>query len=188
MKNKIVILSALSFVLINAVSAQNKYFTRDGKVSFVSDAPLEKIEAINNKASSVFDASTGQLEFAVLIKAFEFEKDLMQQHFNENYMESDKYPKAVFKGTISNVSTIDFSKPGNIPVTVAGQLTMHGVTKELTATGTFEISESGLAANSSFKINLDDYNISVPKLVRDKIAREVAIEITAHYKKLEPKM
>ena len=79
-----------------------KYFTKDGKVSFYSDALMEKIEAHNTKAASVIDAENGQMEFAVLIKAFQFEKALMQEHFNENYMESSTYPKASFKGKIED--------------------------------------------------------------------------------------
>ncbi|MBP7246083.1 MAG: YceI family protein, partial [Bacteroidia bacterium] len=94
-------------VLFSAQSdAQNRYFTRTGKVYFLSDAPLEKIDAKNSQATSIFDATSGQFEFAVLMKAFEFEKALMMEHFHENYVESDKYPKAVFKGVISNIAKV----------------------------------------------------------------------------------
>lgn len=103
-------------VLFSAHSdAQNRYFTRTGKVYFLSDAPLEKIDAKNSQATSVFDATSGQFEFAVLMKAFEFEKALMMEHFHENYVESDKYPK-VIKGVISNIAKVDCTKDGAYPV------------------------------------------------------------------------
>src|ERR1044071_9234988 len=122
MYRKIMISSLLLGMISISGFSQNRYFTRTGKVSFYSKAALENIEAHNKNAVSVFDRSTGQVAVSILMKAFEFEKALMEEHFNENYVESDKFPKAVFKGKIVDLSWIDFSKNGKYTATVVGQL------------------------------------------------------------------
>lgn len=160
-----------------------KYFTRTGNISFYSDTPIEKIEAHNKSANCVLDMSTGKLEFSVLIKGFQFEKALMQEHFNENYMESNTYPKAVFKGQIENFKKPDLTKNGKYPVSVTGELTMHGVTKNVTSEAILEVSGDALLAKSNFTVAVADYNISIPSLVKDKIAKTVKISVDA---KLEP--
>src|SRR4030095_1374411 len=121
----LVVYSLLSLVSITA-SAQNRLLTRNGSISFYSKAPLENIEANAQTAVSVLDKKTGQLEFSVLIKSFAFEKALMQEHFNENYLESDKFPKSVFKGRIEDVSKVNFGEDGKYNVVVTGDLTIHG--------------------------------------------------------------
>src|ERR1043165_7970394 len=123
-------------VLISSSASAEKYMTRTGKITFFSATPLENIEAFNNEVAAVADASNGELVFQAPIKSFKFEKSMMQDHFNENYMESDKYPKADFKGRISNVGSVNFSKDGTYNVTANGKLTMHGVTRDITAPGT----------------------------------------------------
>src|SRR5688572_12904937 len=173
MKKLNAILIILFLSGISSALAQTKYFSRNGNISFYSSAPLEEIEAHNTSANSVFDASTGQIEFAVLMKAFGFEKALMEEHFNENYVESSKYPKSTFKGKIENISAVDFSKDGKYNVNVSGQLTLHGVTKDVTTAGIIEIAHGAVNATSEFKILLEDYNIEIPKLVKDKVSREV---------------
>ena len=122
------------FCFTNGLLSQ-KYFTRDGKITFLSEAPIETIEATNSKATSVIDISSGKIEFAVLIKAFHFEKALMQQHFNENYMESSKFPKATFKGKIDSVGQVDFGKDGTYEIMVSGDMTIHGICKPILAEG-----------------------------------------------------
>jgi hypothetical protein len=176
---------ALLFVFgIASAFAQTKYFSRNGNISLYSSAPLEEIEAHNTSANSVLDASTGQIEFAVLMKAFGFQKALMEEHFNENYVESSKYPKSTFKGKIENISAVDFSKDGKYTVTVSGQFTLHGVTKDVTTTGVIEVANGNVSATSEFKILLEDYKIVIPKLVQDKISREVKITVNIPYQKL----
>src|SRR5437016_4448488 len=114
------------FIILLTVQIQAQvFYTKSGRINFYSKAPLEDIEASNKTADCVLNISTGSIMFSVLIKGFEFQKALMQEHFNENYMESNKFPRATFKGTIVNLSEIDLSKPGNYPVRVKGQLTMH---------------------------------------------------------------
>ncbi|MBK9639457.1 MAG: YceI family protein [Bacteroidetes bacterium] len=173
------------FVLFSAhADAQNRYFTRTGKVYFLSDAPLEKIDAKNSQATSVFDATSGQFEFAILMKAFEFEKALMMEHFHENYVESDKYPKAVFKGVISNIAKVDCTKDGVYPVMYKGTLMMHGVTKEMEGKGVFTVKDGKIVAHSDFVILLSDYKIEIPSLVKEKVSNEVKIVVDANYAKM----
>ena len=180
MKKNYFLFFVLSLFFVQSVQAQ-KYFTRTGKIIFSSEADLEKIEASNHKAMSVLDISTGKIEFAVLIKAFQFDKALMQEHFNENYMESDQFPKANFKGQIVQVSDVDFTQDGTYPVTVTGEMTIHGVTKDLSAKGYIIIKEGEISAQSSFQVAVADYNIEIPKVVRDNIAKIVRINIDMNY-------
>jgi hypothetical protein len=120
----IAILSSVSFL-----SQAQKYFTKDGSIKFFSDAKMEKIQATNNKATCVVDAATGDIQWSVLIKGFVFENAFMGEHFNETYMESDKFDKATFKGKVENISAINFKADGTYKAKVSGELTMHGVTK-----------------------------------------------------------
>jgi polyisoprenoid-binding protein YceI len=149
-----------------------------------SDAQIEKIEAHNSKATSVMDLSTGKIEFAVLIKAFQFEKALMQEHFNENYLESDKYPKATFKGVITNFESIDITKDGEYAVNVKGDLTIHGVTKEVEIPGKIIVKDGQISAKSSFEVTVADYKIEIPAVVRDNIAKVVRVDVFLNYDEL----
>lgn len=181
---RLLVIAALSFVAVSFSQAQDRYFTRNGKVNFVSDAPLEKIPATNTEGTSVFDTKTGQFEFAVLMKAFEFEKALMQQHFNENYAESDKFPKSGFKGIITNIATVNIQKDGVYPITVKGKFTMHGVTKDATIQGTIEVKDGKVVGKSNFEVNVNDYGIEIPALVRDKVSKIVKVNVDALYQKM----
>lgn len=163
------------------VHAQKKYYTKTGTVSFEAGTSVEDVNAINKSVSSIFDASSGQYEFALLINGFEFRRALMQQHFNEDYMESDKYPKAFFKGVIVNISSINFSKDGSYPGTVKGTLTIHNVSKEIEVPGTFIIHGGNISAKAQFNVALADYNISVPGLVKDKISKTVKVFVDCSY-------
>jgi hypothetical protein len=183
MKNLLVILCLL-FGSLTSLFPQ-KYFTREGKVIFSSEAPLEKIEAENEKATSVLDPASGRMEFAILIKAFQFEKALMQEHFNENYMESSTYPKAVFKGQIKNKDAVDWSADGTYEVQVAGDITIHGVTKTIEAPGTITIKDGDISAVSDFELTVADFNIKIPAVVKDNIAKTVSVTIAVDYKPLK---
>lgn len=178
MKNVIVLLTLL-------FSAQlafgQKYFSKTGKISFHSDTPLEKIEAHNSTASTVLDVATGNMEWGVLIQGFKFEKALMQEHFNENYMESNTYPKAKFKGKVDNISAVNFKKDGDYNVTVSGQLEIHGVTKPVTATGVISVRGGSISAKSNFSVAVADYGIEIPKVVANNIAKNVDIHVQADY-------
>jgi polyisoprenoid-binding protein YceI len=105
----------------------------------------------------------------------------MEEHFNENYMESDKIPKSVFKGKITNLSSVDFTKPGTYEVTVEGDLTIHDVTNKISTKGTIEVISSGINASSKFKIVPEDYKINIPGVVRDKIDKSMEVTIAMKY-------
>ncbi len=179
---KSILVAALAFIMLPlGMMAQGKYFTREGKIYFYSKASNEEIAATNKKVTSVVDAATGQLEFSVLMKAFEFEKALMQEHFNENYVESDKFPKATFKGIINNNSDVKWTTDGNYPVKISGKLTIHGVTQDITADGTIDVKGTKVVANSIFSVLLKDYNIEIPKLVKDKVSESLKITVDMNY-------
>ena len=181
-------LCALSFVATMTLSVSGwgqQYFTREGKISFFSETPIENIEAHNAKATSVWDAGSGQLEFAVLVKAFQFEKALMQEHFNENYMESDQFPKAVFKGKLADAGKVDPMKDGKYAVTVVGDLTLHGVTKPVETQGVFSVKNGVVEAKATFEIDPEDYGIAIPAVVRENIAKQIRIEVDAQYQLLK---
>lgn len=170
---------ALLCLCSDNVNAQ-KFYTKNGSISFFSKASLENIHAENNQVMSVLNTENGDLQFSVLIKSFNFEKALMQEHFNENYLESDKYPKATFKGSISEIGKVSFLKDGVYNVVTAGDLSLHGVTKKITAPGTITIKGGKISATSKFQIKLADYNVSIPKLVKDNIAESVDVTVTTN--------
>ena len=116
------------------------------------------------------------------MKAFEFEKALLQEHFNENYVESDKFPKANFKGTITNFSDVKWTVDGEYPVTATGKFTLHGVTKDVTSKGKITVKAGAISATSTFNILISDYNITIPSVVKDKINNSVKIDVTSNYK------
>ncbi|MCS7037335.1 MAG: YceI family protein [Saprospiraceae bacterium] len=174
--------ACLTFVaaslLLSAVSAQ-KFMTRDARISFLSETPLEKIEAINKSGSAVLDTETGRMEWKVLIRGFIFEKKLMQEHFNENYMESHKYPNAIFKGEIVNIKDINLAKDGAYNVRAKGKMTIHGVERDIEVPGKITVAGGKLNVASDFKVACADYNISIPSVVRDNIAKEIAVRVEA---------
>ena len=178
MKNAI-----LGIVLLTTIAVpgwgQDKYFTRTGHIKFFSRAPLENIEAHNHQVSSIVDAKTGEMAFSALMKGFEFEKALMQQHFNENYVESDKYPKSTFKGKITNIDELDLKKSGEQKAIVEGELTIHGVTQKITVEGLLQKQDENIYATAVFPVKVADYNIKIPTAVINNIAEviEVTVEI-----------
>jgi len=169
---KITLILAL-LALTTTTFAQAKYFTRSGNVKFFSSTPLEDIEAINNGAICVFDAETGAVEMSMLNTSFKFEKALMQEHFNENYMESTKFPKSFFKGTVKGF----VMKKGKQEVSITGELTIHGVTKNVTVPATLNFEGDAIAATCMFKVKPEDHGIKIPGMVRDNIAEFMEITI-----------
>ena len=172
--------------MITTVSpAQEKLLTRNAFISFYSKAALENIEAHSQTAASVLDKKTGKMEFSVLIKSFEFQKALMHEHFNENYLESDKFPKSVFAGRINDPSKVDFGQDGKYTETVTGQLTIHGETRTITAPVAFTVQKSVVTAVAEFFIDLADYKISIPGIVKDKISKTVKIAVKLKYESIQ---
>ena len=162
-----------------AACAQGKYMTKTGYISFFSASIMEDIEAKNSKVAAVFDLTTGQLAFSVPIHEFQFKRTLMQEHFNENYMESDKYPKGTFTGQLTNAAQVAKLLPtGTQNVEVEGQLTLHGITRKVAVTGTLQIRDGQLVVFAYFNIAPADYAIDIPLLVREHIAKSVSVRVS----------
>lgn len=177
MKKTILFAAFLSLAISGM--AQEKYFTKSGKLSFDATVPKspENIDAVNKSGVCVLDVKTGDLQFSCLMKGFEFDRALMMEHFNENYVESDKYPKAVFKGIITNNAAINYTKDGTYTAKVKGQMSLHGETKELETEGKI-ISKSGkIQVLANFNLNFPDYKIVIPQLVSDKVANAAKVSV-----------
>jgi polyisoprenoid-binding protein YceI len=174
----------LFFLLITAFPANaQKYITKTGHIRFYSEAPLEKIEANNRQVNSALDVTTGGFVFKVLMKSFEFEKALMQEHFNENYVESDKYPNATFVGKITNLKDINLEKDGVYDATIGGKLTLHGVTKDITENGTFEVKQGKISGKAKFNLVLADFKITIPGTVGNNISKTIEITVNVNLEK-----
>lgn len=175
MKSKHIIIAILTLYITNIKAQQ--YYTKTGTISFFSHTNMEDIEAENRKVVSVIDSKSGAMEFSLLMKGFDFKNDLMEQHFNESYAESTKYPKAGFKGKISNITSVDFNKDGTYAVTYNGMLTLKDVTKSITGQGTIVIKGGKISAKSKLKVKPSDYNFKIPGTAIGKIADEIDVDI-----------
>jgi hypothetical protein len=170
----IIMLAASWMVQAQVVMSHN------ARLSFFSEAPIENINAESNTGVSALNLSTKTIYFKVFMSSFEFKKSLMQEHFNENYMESSKYPVAEFNGKIND--QIDLAKDGTYPVTVQGKLSIHGVTKDYTVKAELKVNGGEIAANSTFQVKLADHQIKIPRLVIKNIAEIVQVTVSALYK------
>jgi len=157
---------------------QAQVFNSDsGHIWFFSEAPLEDIEAHNYKVACALNMENGNLALKVLMNKFEFEKDLMKKHFNENYLETEKYPYALFKGKIENFQTGMFEGKQELEVSVSGDLTIHGVVNSIREKAILKFKNDTIKGSAFFTIRLEDYKIKIPKAVIKNIAEEVDIHI-----------
>lgn len=179
MKFSKLLLSILLLLSAVALQAQDRYLTRTGHVKFFSTAPMEDIEAHNNKALSIVDLAKGEVAVDMLMKAFEFEKKLMQEHFNENYIESSKFPKSTFKGDFDVPAGLKGMKNGTYEVDVTGEITIHGIKKPLTTKATLTVANGKLTGDLVFNVRVKDHKISIPKVVVKNIAE--VVEVTASF-------
>ena len=180
---KIILL--LSFIILSsALASAQKYMTKSGTIKFSSDTPMEKIEAVNRQVNSALDFATGNFVFKVLIRGFEFEKALMQEHFNENYMESEKFPNSTFNGKIVNIKDVNLAKDGVYKVVAEGDLYIHGVTKKVKVNGTLEVKEGKIQGKATFNVAPGDYNITIPKAVIKNISEAIQVDINISLDKL----
>jgi polyisoprenoid-binding protein YceI len=182
MKQRIALI-LLVLLCIGNVQAQ-KYITKNGHIRFFSGTPVEDIEADNRQVNCALDQQTGDFVFKVLMKSFQFEKALMQEHFNENYVESDKFPNATFNGKVKNINTIDFGKNGIYNAVIEGDLTIKGITKKVSEKGTFEVKEGKVTGKSTFNILLADYGIKIPNTVASNISKSIRIDVDVNLEKL----
>jgi polyisoprenoid-binding protein YceI len=157
-------------------SAQTSYITRAGTITFYSSAPLEDIEAVNNRVQAVLDNSSGEIAVRLRIEDFNFRMALMQRHFNERFMHSDQYPEASLKGFIEDFDNISLQdKPES--VRVRGSLTIRGITREVDITGTISSSGPHLICNATFPVRVADYDIEIPRLLIRNIAEVVEVTV-----------
>ncbi len=167
--------------LVSIQATAQKYKAQNGYVKFFSDAVLEDITAETNKGSSVVDWSTGDIVFSIPITSFEFDKSLMKEHFNEKYMESDKYPKATFSGSILGLKDTE----GKQLVTAEGDLMIHGISRKVKTKGEINRSQGRISLQSEFIVRLEDHKVKIPQLLWQNIAEEVQVTINFNYDKLQ---
>ncbi len=182
---KQILVIAAAFTLSTGNLDAQKYFTRSAHIDFLSHTKIEDIKADNDAATLVLDSQTGQVEISCTIKSFEFEKALMQEHFNENYMESDTYPSSTFKGKLDQIAAISFQKDGVYKSQAVGTLTMHGVEKSISVPVTFTVKDGKITAEAHFEVNPKDYNINIPGAVRQQIAESIAVNVKASLAELQ---
>ncbi len=162
------------------IYAQNViYSTNSGKISFFSKAPLEDIDAKNDKLISLLNTANNEIVVKVPVGQFEFRNKLMQEHFNENYMESERYPYATFKGKINEA--IDFSKTGTYDVSASGILNIHGVNQKRTLKGKLKVAPNSIILDTNFDVKLEDHKIKIPRLVFNKIAEVISVSTSVNY-------
>jgi hypothetical protein len=165
--------------IFNSVSIfAQKFVAEKSFVSFFSHATIEDITAKNSKASSIFNSESGEIVYSIPIKEFQFVKSLMQEHFNEKYMETEKFPKSTFQGKIVGFQQVE----GIQQVRAQGKLTIHGVTKDIDQPGTIEVQGKKIQMKSKFMVKLEDYNITRPQLLWQNIAEEVEVTVEFVYK------
>ena len=150
------------------------YMAQNGEVSFFSKTPLEDIDALNKQVGSIINADNNEVAVQMRVSSFVFPNKLMQEHFNENYLESEKYPSATFKGKIKEV--VDLKVPGTYTITTVGTATIHGVTKPIEIKGTIVSTGQTLTFTGQFDIKLVDYKVDIPKIVFAKIAESVQVK------------
>ncbi len=175
---KIIITFAFFSIVLNSIG-QDKYFTKSGKIIFSATAPSspENIDGVNKSITCVLDAKTGSIQFGLLMKGFEFERALMQEHFNENYVESDKFPKADFKGMVTNNTTVNYTKDGTYAIKVKGKINIHGEIKEIETDGQLLVKDGKINALAEFPVVLSDFKIAIPALVADKVSTTAKINV-----------
>jgi hypothetical protein len=177
MATKLIGAVCLVFIFFN--SNAQKYTVEKSNVSFFSHAAIEDIKAENVKASSIFNAATNDIVFSIPVNDFQFEKSLMQEHFNEKYMESDKFPKSTFQGKIVGYNA---TSEGLVNVKATGELMIHGVSKQIEIPGTIEKQGDKLLMKSKFIIKLADYKIQIPQLLWQNIAEQVEVRLDFVFK------
>ncbi|CAN5224454.1 hypothetical protein BH09BAC3_BH09BAC3_20390 [soil metagenome] len=172
---RFIFLFLFSVFAVTFAIAQPIFQTTSSTISFHAGTPVEDIDAVNTKSLSFLNSKSGEVSISIPVKDFHFKRPLMEEHFNENYLESGKYPKAEFKGKINDVEKIDFASGQKIEITVTGMLTVHGVSKERTLNVTLQSSDSKIQGETKFDVALIDHKIDRPKILFTKIAETVNV-------------
>ncbi|ETZ21501.1 YceI family protein [Pedobacter sp. V48] len=173
----------VALLLLHLSAGAQNFVSKDIRIGLFSSTPLEDIRAVSDKGNAVLVAETREIVVQLAVKTLEFDRKLMQEHFNENYIESDKYPYAKFKGLIDQ--PVDFTKDGNYAVTVTGILSVHGVDKKRTIPGKVTVTNGVVQISSEFKVACVDHNIKIPKLVFTKIAEFITIKAEGKFNSLK---
>lgn len=175
------LLSTLLLCLCIALgsNAQNLYASKSVAISFISNAPLEDIEASSKLGVGVLNFEKNEFVFEVAVKTFQFDISLMQEHFNENYLDSDRFPKASFRGKFKN--PVDLTKDGTYPIVVEGKLSVRGVEKPRVIPGTIVVKNGIVSLNADFTIDCEAHNIKIPKIVEEKIADTVKVRVNGDF-------
>jgi hypothetical protein len=176
---KFICITLLAWMSIYNQAGQDIYACKNARISLYSSAPIEDISAVTTSGVSVFNAASNELDFSVAIRSFQFDKSLMQEHFNSDYMESDKYPRATFKGKINE--HLDVTKDGVYPVKATGELTVHGITMARTIPGTISVKNGAISMTSEFMVRCSDHHIDIPQIVFHHIAESIKINVSAAY-------
>lgn len=174
------IILSIGLIAVSFLANAQLFATKSGQIFFNATGGDVKIAAVNNQTDSKFVGTTGQIIFGVLIKGFKFENQLMEDHFNENYMESTQFPKADFKGYITNIKDVNFVKDGDYPIKVEGNLTIHGVTNKVNSDAVMQLRGGRPAIIGSIKINIKQFGIK-GSYIGDKIASEATIKLNCKY-------
>ncbi|MDB5157339.1 MAG: polyisoprenoid-binding protein [Mucilaginibacter sp.] len=169
----------LAWLSIINQTGQGLYACKNVQVSLYSSAPIEDIAAKTASGSSVYNSATGDLMFSVPINTFKFPKSLMQEHFNSDYLESDKYPRATFKGQVKEHP--DLTKDGSYPITVTGELDVHNVKQTRTIPGNLTVKDGVVTMTSEFMVKCADHNITIPRLVFHNIGESIKMNVSATY-------
>ena len=177
MKNILILMLLLAGVSLSAQTIMSK----NGTAYFISRTDIINIDAINNSGASIIKKETGEIMAIALIKSFKFTLATAFDHFNEEYMESDKYPKAEFKGKILELPDLDLTRDGVHEVTAEGNLTLHGVTKPIKEKGTITVKDGKMSGECNFTVLLDDYEIKVPAMVKDRVSQKIEIKVSSVY-------
>ncbi len=172
-------LIVFALLFYHGINAQDKFLTKEGYVSFFSHSLVEDIKADNNQVLSVIDTVTGKIAIQMLMRSFMFKKALMQEHFNENYVESYKYPKATFSGEIINFSDLNEE---NDETEIIGTLTVHGEEKEIRTKVNVEIREDGIRLKGDFNVDVADFKIKIPSIVANNIAKTIKVTFELDHK------
>jgi len=174
-----IIVAVLLFVSIFAHGQQEGYYhVQKGRIDFSSDAPAELIRASSEQLKGILDTRAGIFAFKISIPSFTgFNNPLQQEHFNENYMESDVFPEATYTGKI--IETIDYSKKGTYSVRTKGKLLIHGITQERIIKSTINVLDNKITVQSSFTVLLADYNIKIPRIVDNNLSKEIQVSVSA---------
>ena len=173
-------------LMIPVIHAQ-KYITKTGEIDIYSETSLFVIEAKNQKVASILNPENGEIVASTLVRSFKFHEALVEEHFNENYMQSHDFPKSVFKGKIANFSDIDITKDGTYDITIEGNLTMHGETNPVKTSGKLTVKGENISASTVFEISLEAYKIEVEENYKDRINDNIRLTVHFDYSKMEKK-